>query len=242
MQTDFDAAVAELAPQGTLRVAINFGNPVLAQQHPSSGAPMGVSADLATELARRLNVALEFKTYDSAGKVFADADQDAWDVAFMAIDPVRAEKVAFTRPYVIIEGTYLVRADSPLASVDALDRAGLRVSVGKGAAYDLFLTRTLKHAEIVRAATSADAIDLFVEQSLDAAAGVRQPLQAYAADHDGFRVMEGRFTAIEQAMATPRSKQGALQYLKSFVEDAKASGFVASALERSGQQDATVAP
>ena len=117
MQTDFDAAVAELAPQGSLRVAINFGNPVLAQQHPSSGAPMGVSADLATELARRLNVALQFKTYDSAGKVFADADQDAWDVAFMAIDPIRAEKVAFTRPYVIIEGTYLVRSASPLTTI-----------------------------------------------------------------------------------------------------------------------------
>ncbi|HWL30144.1 MAG TPA: ABC transporter substrate-binding protein [Burkholderiaceae bacterium] len=242
MPTSLDAVVAELAPRGTLRVAINFGNPVLAQPDPATGAPRGVSADLASELARRLNVALQFKTYDAAGKVFADADQDAWDLAFMAIDPLRAEKVDFTQPYVIIEGTYLVRSDSALTSVDEVDRPGLRVGVGKGAAYDLYLTRTLQHAEIVRAPTSAGAIDLFIEQSLDAAAGVRQPLEAYAADHEGLRVIDGRFTAIEQAMATPRGGDASRPYLESFIADAKASGFVAAALQRSGQQAATVAP
>ncbi len=235
-------AVDDLAPRGTLRVAINFGNPVIAQAHPKTQAPMGVSADLAAELARRLEVPFEFVTYDGAGKVFADAEADTWDVAFMAIDPVRAEKILFTKPYVEIEGTYLVRQDSALQTIGQLDQPGIRIAVGKGAAYDLFLTRALKHAQVVRADTSAAAIQLFIDQALDAAAGVRQPLAAYAASDHTLRVIDGRFTAIEQAMATPKGRDAGLNYLQDFIKEMKASGFVAAALERSGQSDATVAP
>jgi polar amino acid transport system substrate-binding protein len=242
MQTTVTPVVRELAPTGTLRVAINFGNPVLAQPHPQTGAPMGVSADLATELARQLTVPLEFVTYDGAGKVFAAADTDAWDIAFMAIDPLRAEKVLYTRPYVIIEGSYLVRSDSPLQIIEDVDQEGVRIAVGKGAAYDLFLSRSLRHAEIVRADTSADALELFLAQQLDAAAGVRQPLLAFAARHHNLRVIDGRFTAIEQAMATPKGRSRALGFLTSFIDNMKASGFVAEALARSGQGDASVAP
>ncbi|MEO6984525.1 MAG: ABC transporter substrate-binding protein [Paralcaligenes sp.] len=234
--------VKSLAPHGKLRVALNFGNPVLAQRHPGTGEPMGVSVDLARELAGRLGLEAEFVAFDAAGKVFAVVEADIWDIAFMAVDPVRAEKVQFTKPYVIIEGTYMVSADSPLEQVSNVDRAGVRVAVGKGAAYDLFLTRSLQQAELVRAATSAAAIELFIEQSLDAVAGVRQPLVTYAAEHSGLRVMDGRFTAIDQAMATPKGRTCGGQYLGLFVEEMKASGFIAAALERSGQVDASVAP
>ncbi len=236
------AVINDLAPHGRLRVALNFGNPVLAQQHPETGEPMGVSVDLAKELARQLGLDTEFVAFDAAGKVFAAAESDIWDIAFMAVDPVRAEKVQFTKPYVMIEGTYMVRADSPLERVDDVDCTGVRVAVGRGAAYDLFLTRSLQRAELVRAATSAAAIELFIEQSLDAVAGVRQPLTTYAAEHCGLRVMDGRFTAIDQAMVTPKGRTSGWQYLASFVEEMKAGGFVAAALERSGQGDASVAP
>jgi polar amino acid transport system substrate-binding protein len=232
----------DLAPGGTLRAAINFGNPVLAQKNADSGEAQGVSVDLARELARRLDVPLELVTFDAAGKVFSALSSDAWDVAFLAIDPVRATEILFTPPYVIIEGTYLVRAESSLRSIADFDRAGIRIAVGRGAAYDLFLTRELKHAELVRAPTSSEAIELFLGESLDAVAGVRQPLASYAANHSGLRVIEGCFTTIRQAMGVPKGREIGLRFLEPFIEEMKASGFVADALERSGQGDAAVAP
>lgn len=242
MNSNLEDIARDLAPHGALRAAINFGNTVLAQPQPGTGEPMGISADLARELARKLGRDIEFVTFDAAGKVFATVEQDAWDIAFMAIDPVRAEKVQFTSPYVIIEGTYMVRSDSPYKTVRDIDREGVRVAVGKGAAYDLYLSRSLQHAQLVRAPTSAAAIDIFVEQALEAAAGVRQPLEVYAATHEGMHVMRERFTAIEQAMATPKGRTCGWEYLKSFVQEMKASGFVAQALQRSGQREASVAP
>ena len=231
-----------IAPSGTLRVALNFGNPVLAKRRPDSGEPYGVSVELAQELARRIGVACSFVAYDAAGHVFSDVDNDVWDLAFMAIDPVRAERVTFTPPYVIIEGTYMVRDDSPLQDVHQVDQPGVRVAVGKGAAYDLFLSRHLANAELVRASTSATAIDAFIKQGLDAVAGVRQPLLSYAAEHPGFRVMPGHFTAINQAMAVPHDRDVQVSTaLESYIRDMKDSGFVADALIRSGETAATVA-
>jgi polar amino acid transport system substrate-binding protein len=234
--------LAELAPGGTLRVAINYGNPVLAHPDPATGEPAGVSVDLARELARRLGVPVRFVTFDAAGKVVAALAGGAWDVAFLARDPARATEILFTSPYVIIEGTYLVRDAAPFRAVEELDRPGVRIAVGKGAAYDLFLTRTLRHATLVRSDTSAGAVDLFLHANLDAAAGVKNPLAAFARSHPGVRVIEGRFTAIEQAVATPRPRAAAGRWLEGFIEAMKASGFVADALRRSGQTDATVAP
>lgn len=234
--------IQQLAPTGVLRVAINFGNPVLAQADPVTGKPQGVSVDLAHEVAEQLGLPLEFATFDSAGKVFAAVDTGVWDMAFMAVDPVRAERLGFTAPYVIIEGTYMVQDASPLQTVDQVDSAGIRVAVGKGAAYDLFLSRSLQQAEIVRAATSAAAIDLFIQQGLETVAGVRQPLLAYAQQHAGLRVMDGRFTAIEQAMAVPKANMVAQAWLSGFIEEMKASGFVLASLQRSGQTGASVAP
>jgi polar amino acid transport system substrate-binding protein len=233
---------SELAPTGKLRAAINLGNPVLAQKDPATGEPRGVSVDLARELGRRLNVPVELVTFDAAGKVFDALKTSSWDIAFLAIDPARASEIAFTAPYVVIEGTYLVPTDSPLRTIGDVDREGVRVAVANKSAYDLYLTRTLKRAQILRAPTSPAAIELFVRDKLEAAAGVKQPLLQFAKTNPDVRVLDGRFMAIEQAMGIPKSRETGMGYLREFVEEMKASGFVATGLERSGQGDATVAP
>ncbi len=223
-----------LAPFGYLRVAINLGNPVLAQGDAS--APRGPSVELATALAQRLGVKARFTCHDAAAAVVAAA-ADEWDLAFLAVDPARADRVAFSAPYVEIEGTYVVRDDSPAQQVADLDRPGVRIAVGRGAAYDLFLSRALQHARIERADTSAAAIALFDQQRLDAAAGVRQPLQAWAAQHPGHRVLADRFTAIAQAVAAPAARPAAaLQALFAEVDAIRATTLLAEAFERAGQQ------
>jgi polar amino acid transport system substrate-binding protein len=235
-------AVRQLAPTGKLRAAINFGNPVLAQRDPATGEPRGVTPALARELARRLGVPVEFVPYDAAGRVTAAARSGVWDVAFLAIDPARAADIAFTPPYVLIEGTYLVRNDSPLRAIDEFDREGVRIAVGDGSAYHLYLKRTLKKATLVPARTSSENADLFLKEGLEAAAGVKQPLVRFAAEHPGVRVIEGRFMVIEQAMGTPQGRPEGARYLSEYVEEMKASGLVSRELERSGQADAAVAP
>lgn len=233
------AVLAELAPQGVLRTAINYGNPVLAQRG-ADGEPAGVSVALARALAERLGVPVQFTTHDAAGKVFAALQEDAWDLAFLAIEPVRAAQIAFSEPYVIIEGTYLLRADDPAQGVAELDQAGRRIAVGQGAAYDLYLSRTLTQAELVRAPTSPAAIDWFVDQRLDAAAGVRQPLEAYAAAHPGYRVLADSFTEIRQAMAVPKGRAAAAAFVQDFLDEQLRSGLVARALAASGQGDVRI--
>ncbi|HEV2678216.1 MAG TPA: ABC transporter substrate-binding protein [Aliidongia sp.] len=235
-------AAKDLAPSGRLRAAINFGNPVLAQKDPVTGAPGGVSVALARELGRQLGIPVDLVPFTEAGQVFEALKADAWDVAFLAVDPVRAAGIDFTAPYVLIEGTYLVPMGSPFHQVDQVDRQGTRIGVAKDSAYDLFLTRSLKHAEIVRAANSAAATALLEQQQVDALAGVRQPLAGYAKSHADVRVMPGRFMEIAQAMGAPKGREAGFRFLRAFVEDMKESGFVAKALGASGQSDATVAP
>jgi polar amino acid transport system substrate-binding protein len=236
--------IAELAPTGRLRAAINLGNSVLARRDAMTGALVGVTIDLTNELARRLGLPAEFLTFEGAGNVVEARKRDEWDVAFLAIEPARAREIDFTAPYVLIEGTYLVPADSPLEQIADVDRPGVRIAVGPNSAYDLYLTRTLKHATIVRAAVGGGRamIDLFLAQGLEVAAGVRQPLVEYARTDPNVRVMDGRFMEIRQAVGIPRGRPAALRYLGDFIEEMKASGFVARALARSGQADATVAP
>ncbi|WP_083469430.1 ABC transporter substrate-binding protein [Methylobacterium variabile] len=231
-----------VAPTGTLRAAINYGNIVLAQKGPD-GEPAGISADLARELGRRLKVPVSFTTYDTAGKV-VDAlnGPQTWDVAFLAIDPKRAQTIGFTPPYVIIEGAYMVPKESALRQNNEVDRPGTRIAVGRNTAYDLYLARALTSAERVFAPTSQAALELFLRDRLDVVASVRQPLEVYARDHADVRVLPGRFMVIEQAMAAPRGRDEALAYLSRFIEEMKASGFVAAAMARSGQHDAAVAP
>jgi polar amino acid transport system substrate-binding protein len=235
--------VRDIAPTGRLRAAINFGNPVLAQRDPASGEPRGVSADLVRELARRLAVPIDFRVYDAAGKVTADAARGAWDIAFVARDPERAKDIEFTAPYVIIEGGYMVPANSPLQTIEDVDREGVRIAVSRGSAYDLYLSRgVIKRATLVRAPSPPASIEQFANEKLEAAAGVKSPLIEYAKAHPEYRVLPGRFMVIEQAMAVPRGRPLAVRYLREFIDEMKASGFVAASLQKSGQKDAAVAP
>ena len=234
--------VRELAPTGRLRAAINFGNSVLAQPDPAGGPPRGVSGDLARELARRLGVGIDYVTFDAAGKVFEALKQGLWDIAFLAVDPVRAAGIAFTAPYVVIEGVYLVPKDSKLQTVDDVDRDGVRIAVAKGSAYDLYLSRAVRHATLVRQPSGPEALEMFLRDRLEAAAGVRQPVNAFAQTHPDTRVIPQRFMAIEQAMGTVKGRDAGVAYLRTFIEETKASGFVARALAASGQGDAAVAP
>lgn len=230
----------QLAPSGELRVALNYGNGVLVQ-HGADGIPQGVAPDLARELARRLGIVPRFISYDAAAKVAEAASTQAWDLAFMAIDPKRGEHIDFTKAYVQIEGTYLVRENSAWYSVADLDRQGVRIAVGQGAAYELYLSRAIQRAELVRFPTSNAAIHGFVDQSLDAAGGVRQTLMDFAADQSAYRVLDDYYTAIYQAMALPKGREAALAYVSGFIEEMKKTGFVAEALRRSGQHGANVA-
>jgi polar amino acid transport system substrate-binding protein len=225
-----------------MRAAINFGNPVLALKDPSTGEPRGVSVDLSRELARRLGVPVEFVTFNAAGKVVEALKSKEVDVVYVAIDPARAVDITYTAPYVVIEGAYLVLQGSPIRANAEVDREGVRVVVGRGSAYDLFLSRELKHAKLVRAPTSSAVVDLFVAQKLEIAAGVRQQLEADAKRIPGLRLLDGRFMVINQAMGTPRGREAGARYLREFIEEMKASGFVARALERSGVDGVSVAP
>jgi polar amino acid transport system substrate-binding protein len=235
-------AVKELAPTGKLRAAINYGNGVLAQRG-ADGTPQGASADLSRELAKRLGVPLEFVTFSAAGRAFEAAKQNAIDVLYVAIEPVRAAEVDFTPPYVLIEGAYMVPKDSALKTPADVDQPGIRIAIGENSAYDLYLSRTLRHAKLMRTAGGCcKNIELFRAEKLEVVAGVRQPLAAFAKDHADVRVMEQPFQQIRQAMATPKGRPAAAAYLRAFIEEMKASGFVADALKRSNQGDAQVAP
>ena len=237
MSTVSPDVLKDLAPTGTLRASINLGNIVLAQGTPDN--PGGVTPELARELGRRLGVPVSLTCFDAAGKAFEAMKAGKVDIVFLAIEPVRAAEIAFTAPYVIIEGVYMVPKSSPLKSVADVDRDGVRIGVNKGSAYDLFLTRTLKAAKLVR---GEDGIQEFVNGKLEAAGGVKQPRAAYAKTNPNVKIMDGRFMEIQQAMGTQKNRPAGSKYLHAFVEEMKASGFVADALKRSNQGDAQVAP
>ncbi|KLN56116.1 ABC transporter substrate-binding protein [Variovorax paradoxus] len=232
-----------LMPAGVLRASINLGNPILARWDAARGQAAGVSVDLAAELARRLQAELRLVVFDAAGKSVAAVSGEQADIGFFAVDPLRGEGLLFTEPYILIEGSYLVRENSAIAANEQVDAAGVRIMVGKGSAYDLYLTRELKHAQIVRADTSPAVVDEFLAQEADVAAGVRQQLASDAARLKGLRLLPGRFMVIQQAMGTPRSRGiDAADCLSAFVEEMKASDFVAEAMARHNIEGAAVAP
>jgi polar amino acid transport system substrate-binding protein len=236
------ALAQAFAPTGTLRASINFGNPILANKD-ANGQPVGVSIDLATELAKRLNVPLSLVVFDAAGKSVDAVTQEKADFGFFAIDPVRGQGISFTGAYVLIEGSYLVQNNSPLASNEQVDKKGIRIAVGKGSAYDLFLTREIKNAELQRAPTSPTTVDFFLTEKLEVAAGVKQQLEMDAKRLPNLRLLPGRFMVIEQAMGLPKTRSPEAQaYLKKFVEEMKSSGFVAQSLMRHKIEGAAVAP
>lgn len=236
------ALASAFAPTGRLRAVINFGNPVLARRS-ASGGPSGVSVDLARRLAERLGLPLELVPVEAAGRAVETVRNGLGDIGFFAVDPVRSEGIQFSPPYVQIVGSYLVREGSPFTANDQVDRPGTRIAVGLASAYDLFLTREIRAATLVRIPTSPRVVDGFLEQGLDVAAGVRQQLEADMRRLPGLRLLPGQFMVINQAMGMPANRDPAAhQFLFDLVEEAKASGFIAAALARHGVEGASVAP
>ena len=231
------------APTGKLRAAINVGNPILAKRDPVSQQPMGVSVDLANELAKRLGVPIEYVVFDAAGKSVEALASDKVDIGFFAVDPMRADAIAFTAPYVLIEGSYLVRKNSPLQRNEEVDRSEHTIVVGKGSAYDLYLTRAIQHATLVRSPTSPTVVDMFMAEKHDVAAGVKQQLEVDAKRLPDLRLLPGSFMVISQAMGVPKNRGAdAEKFLRQFVEDMKSNGFVKNALERHKIDGASIAP
>jgi polar amino acid transport system substrate-binding protein len=226
--------VSELAPNGTLRAGINMGNALLVTGSTAAGEPTGVSPDMARAIAERLGVAVSYVPFASPREVTEAAGRDAWDIALIADEPARAETIAFSAAYVEIEATYLVPKSASFRTAEDVDRPGARIAVYAGAAYDLYLTRSLKHAELLRRDSQAGAIELFVTEKLDALAGLRPALNRQAEELPGTRILDGRFTAVQQAIGTKPDNRAAAAFLQVFVAEAKASGLIARLIERHG--------
>jgi polar amino acid transport system substrate-binding protein len=231
--------VTELAPTGVLRAGINLSNFLLVTARAPNGDPQGIAPDMAGEIAARLGVPLKLIPYESPGKL-ADAVAD-WDVGLIGAEPARAEQIAFTAAYLEIEATYLVPAGSNLRSVEQVDRTGVRIAVAARSAYDLYLSRSLKHAELVHANGLDGSYELFVREKLDALAGLRPRLTQDVEKLPGARVLDGRFTAVQQAIGTPKARVASAAFLAAFVEEAKASGLVAQLIARHGVKGVNVA-
>jgi polar amino acid transport system substrate-binding protein len=236
--------VKSLAPSGTLRAAINFGNPILAKRGTAGQPPSGLSVDIANELGRRLGIPVQLVQFEAAGKVVDALKAGSVDLVFVAIDPVRGADILYSAPYVIIEGSYMVPKNSPIQRNDQVDALGNRIVVGAGSAYDLYLIRALTKATLVRAASSPAVVDKLVAEKFEVAAGVRQQLEADAKRFPGVRLLDGRFMQIDQALGVPKlsGSETGLPYLRAFVEDLKQSGFVESSLKRHRIEGATVGP
>ena len=234
-------ARADLAPTGKLRAGINLGNGVIATRDPATGSPRGIAVNIARELGRRLDAPVEYVVFEQARHAVDAMQAGAIDVVFVAIEPVRAAIIDFTAPYAEIAGTYAVPPGSEIRTMDEIDRSGVRISVVARSNYDLFLTRTLKNAQLVRANTTQGSADEFVAGKVDALAGVKQRVDDAVARFPGARALDGRFMSIRQAIGMSKGRPAGLAYLKDFVEDVKASGLVAREIEQAGLRDATVA-
>jgi len=236
------SVVRQFTPTGKLRASINLGNPILANRNIETGEVFGVSVDLANELAKRLGVDIELVVFDAAGMSVEAVKREEADIGFFAIDPLRGEGISFTAPYVLIEGSYMVPKDSHIQANEEVDRQGHRIVVGKNSAYDLYLTREIKNAEIVRSPTSPTVVDFYVEKELEVAAGVKQQLEFDLTRYPDNRILPGRFMVIQQAMGVPKSRgEEAAAYLSSFVEEMKSIDFVLQALVRHKVKGASVA-
>jgi polar amino acid transport system substrate-binding protein len=235
-------ARAAIAPTGMLRVGINLGNFLLTSKDPTTGEPRGIAVDLGHELGRRLGVPVEIIGYPTPGELADAATFGAWDVGFLGAEPQRAKEIDFTAAYVEIEATYLVPPGSPLREIADVDRAGVRIALPEKSAYELYLTRTLKHAQLMRTKGGDAAFKLFVGEKLEALAGLRPRLVKDHENLPGSRIIYGRFTAVQQAIGIPKGRLVGAKYLSEFVEDIKASGLVARTIEKNGVRGLTVAP
>ena len=233
---------AELAPTGTLRAGLNYANFLLVNPGSTDANPHGVAPDLAREVARRLGVKVSFVGFATAGKMADAVKSGVWDIALMGAEPQRENDIAFTAAYLEIPATYLVPPGSSIATLSEVDCTGVRIAVAEKSAYDLYLSRSLKHAQLVRAPGIDESFDLFVAQKLEVLSGLKPKLLAEAGRLPGARVLEGQFTAIQQSIGTPRPRATAATWLRAFVEDAKASGLVGEAIARHKVQGVSVAP
>ena len=240
--TDVSAARSDLAPNGKLRVGINFANNLLTARDPITRAPSGIALDLAAELGRRLGVPVEIVSYESAGALADSASTGAWEVGFLGAEPQRANQISFTAAYLEIEATYLVPPGSPLRTIADVDRDGVRIITTAKAAYDLYLQRSLKHAHLSHAASADAVFKLFVAEKMDALAGLKPRLVIDRDNLPGSRILDGRFTAVQQAVGTPKGHDVGASYLREFVEDVKATGLVARTIEKNGVRGVSVAP
>lgn len=233
---------SEIAPSGTLRIGLNYSNFLLCLADAPDGTPRGIASDLGRELAKRLGLPVEFTKYDAAGKL-ADAVKEAKvDVGFLGAEPQRANDIAFTNAYLEIPVTFLVPAGSSIKSIDEIDRKGVRVAVSARSAYDLYLSRTLKNAELVRAEGIPASYDLFVSQKLEALGGLKPRLVSDQERLPGSRVLEGQITGVQQAIGTPKARSQAARYLSDFAADIKKSGLVKQIIDKHGVRGVTVAP
>lgn len=239
--TDHHQALARaIAPQGRLRAAINLANKVLVQRS-SDGEVKGISPALAREFGKRLGLDVDFVFYHHAQDVFLSASSQAWDICFLAADPARADEVAFSEPYVGSGGVYAVPVGSPIGSSADVDQGDVRIGVSSGSAYDLFLTRSIKNATIMRAKGSDNVAQMLVGKEVDVIAGIFQPMKAFVAANPDYRLLGKPFMEITQAMGMPASRSAtSIDYLRSFVEDVKSSGFVRATLDNNGQSDVPV--
>ena len=233
---------SEIAPSGKLRVGLNHGNFLLVTPGSSASDPRGVASDVARELGRRVGVPVEFIKFETAGTLGDGAKTGAWDVAFLGAEPQRAAEIAFTAAYLEIPSTYLVPAGSPIRSVAEVDREGVRIAVAEQSAYGLYLARTIKHAKLVTTQGLDSSFDVFVAQKLEALAGLKPRLLTDVQKLPGARILDGQFTAVQQAIGTPKNREASARFLRAFVEEVKASGLVAEAISRNGAQGVTVAP
>ena len=236
------AVRSELAPTGKLRIGLNHGNFLLVTAGSSGTEPRGVASDIGRELGRRVGVPVEFIKFDTAGKLGDGVKSGAWDVAFLGAEPQRAAEIAFTAAYLEIPATYIVPAGSPIRSVAEVDREGVRIAVTEQSAYGLYLSRNVKHARLVLTKSGDAAVEAFVNDKLEALAGLRPALLTDVKKFPGARVLDGQFTAVQQAIGTPKNREAAAKYLRAFVENVKASGLVAEAISRNAVQGVSVAP
>ncbi len=232
--SDVAAARSILAPNGILRAGINMSNGLLVTGKTPSGDPIGVSADMAAEVAKRLGVQLKLIPFPSPGELGDKANDDVWDIGNIGAEPSRAKTIDFTAAYAEIEATYLVPAGSPIKKIEDVDKKGVRIAISERSAYDLYLTRTLKNAELVRVRGGAAAFELFLKDKLDALAGLRPGLLDDIKKAPGAKILDGQFTAVQQAIGVRKGKDAAFKFLKDFVEECKANGTVAKLIEKHG--------
>lgn len=232
-----------LAPTGVLRVTINTGNPILAGKRDGANQPHGISVDLARLISEKLGTELELLVFDAAGKAVEAVTENKADMGFFALDPARAQHIAFTPPYVLIEGCYLVSENSPILSIEEVDHSNNRVVVGKGSAYDLFLSRNLSNAALVRSPTSPEVVAYYLKHEMEVAAGVKQQLETGITEFGGLRLLPRSFMTIEQALGVPIGRPAeVVGFLSDFIEEMKAQGVVKELMERHGIKGASVAP